>query len=361
MERIVDYLILFFCSTILLLSTYNDTNAIVPICIAISFTCFSIYFDSFFIVFIIYIAFCALSIVIPSLMFFSPLILYKFFNQIYIYVCLLYGFVFFYNYSELNIVKLVAIIAVIILAYLLKYRTDKFTDEKERFQIIREKLNDYNTNLNLKNNELLEKQDYEITNATLNERNRIAREIHDSVGHILSCSILQIAALSSITKDESTKSYLDNINKTLTDGMNSIRSSIHNIHDDSINLNMKLKELVDGFEFCAINYSYDIDDDFTAKAKYAIIYVVKESLTNIMKHSNSTLVKISISQNPAFYKIDINDNGTNIVNNNKNQGMGTISIYDRISALNGTINITKNNGYRIYITIPVKRKDKENG
>ena len=162
-----------------------------------------------------------------------------------------------------------------------------------------------------------------------------------------------------ITNDETTKEYLQNINKTLTDGMNSIRSSIHNIHNESIDLNLKLKELTDGFDFCKIEYSYDIQDDFSIKAKYAIIFIIKEALTNIIKHSNATLVKISIIQNPAFYKIDIHDNGTNInaTQTKKSQGMGTISIYDRISSLNGTINITKTDGYRIYITFPIDNKN----
>ena len=45
--------------------------------------------------------------------------------------------------------------------------------------------------LTQKNKDLLEKQDYEIHVATLKERNRIAREIHDNVGHMLSRSLLQ--------------------------------------------------------------------------------------------------------------------------------------------------------------------------
>ena len=53
-----------------------------------------------------------------------------------------------------------------------------------------------------KNKELLEKQDYEIQVATLNERNRIAREIHDSVGHLLSRSILQLGALKAVHRQE---------------------------------------------------------------------------------------------------------------------------------------------------------------
>ncbi len=54
--------------------------------------------------------------------------------------------------------------------------------------------------LSQKNKALQEKQDYEIYNATLKERNRIAREIHDNVGHVLSRSILMMLPAKPSTK-----------------------------------------------------------------------------------------------------------------------------------------------------------------
>ncbi len=362
MARLLDYIILFLCSTIFFLTFRIEYQPVICICIAISITCFSIYFNNFLINITLYLLFFVISFIVPGLMFFSPLILYKFFNQSYMYVTLLYAVVYYYHFDSSYIIQFVAIFFLLLLAFILKYRTDLYLDKAERFDRIRTNLTDYNTTLNLRNRELMEKQDYEITNATLNERNRIAREIHDSVGHILSSSILQIAALTAITKDETVKECLQNINNTLTDGMNSIRASIHNIHEDSVDLNIKLKELVNGFQFCDISYKYEIDRDFSIKAKYTIIFIVKEALTNIIKHSNATHAEISITQTPAFYKIDIHDNGTNISSSNSKtgkQGMGTISIYDRIAALNGTINITKNDGYRIYITFPVEMNKPE--
>ena len=58
------------------------------------------------------------------------------------------------------------------------------------------------------------RQDYEINLATLNERNRIARDIHDNVGHLLTRSILQIGALLTIYKDNTIKEGLNSIKDT---------------------------------------------------------------------------------------------------------------------------------------------------
>lgn len=71
---------------------------------------------------------------------------------------------------------------------------------------------------------------------TLRERNRIAREIHDNVGHMLSRSILQMGALITIHKEEPLHGQLAGVGETLNQAMNSIRESVHDLHDESIDL-----------------------------------------------------------------------------------------------------------------------------
>ena len=65
-----------------------------------------------------------------------------------------------------------------------------------------------------KNRTLMEKQDYEIYTATLRERNRIAREIHDNVGHLLSRSILLAGAAKTVNRDETLSPTLDSLDQT---------------------------------------------------------------------------------------------------------------------------------------------------
>lgn len=92
------------------------------------------------------------------------------------------------------------------------------------------------TQLVEKNKAMQRNQDYEIYLATLKERNRIAREIHDNVGHMLTRSILQLGALSVINKDKTVGEAINDLSGTLNTAMTSIRSSVHDLHDDSIAL-----------------------------------------------------------------------------------------------------------------------------
>ena len=66
-----------------------------------------------------------------------------------------------------------------------------------------------------KNRALIEKQNYEIYAATLRERNRIAREIHDNVGHVLSRTILLTGAAKALNKDQNLEPILDGLDDSL--------------------------------------------------------------------------------------------------------------------------------------------------
>lgn len=215
--------------------------------------------------------------------------------------------------------------------------------------------------LKSRNQSLLKKQDYEIYNATLKERNRIAREIHDNVGHLLSRSILLTGALKAVNKDENCKEPLNNLHEALDQAMTSIRESVHNLHDESVNLKESIENIVNNFNFCSIDFTYDMGTDIPREIKFSFISIVKEGLNNIYKHSNATNASILLREHPAMYQLVIKDNGTTakntdtrkyILETGNNPGIGINNINSRISLLNGSLQIHTNNGFCIFITIP---------
>lgn len=96
-------------------------------------------------------------------------------------------------YSEKISVKiLMSLLLGCIIAAFMEYNTRKYITLKEEFRRTKDDSEERNLLLAEKNKMILEKQDYEIETAILKERNRIAREIHDNVGHVLSRSILLV-------------------------------------------------------------------------------------------------------------------------------------------------------------------------
>ena len=97
--------------------------------------------------------------------------------------------------------------------------------------------------MEIENLTILENREYEVKNAVLSERNRIARDIHDNLGHLLTRCILQLGALTLSVKDENLKSNLNSISNTMNLAMNEVRYSIYNIHSSSVNIDHEIKNL----------------------------------------------------------------------------------------------------------------------
>lgn len=252
-----------------------------------------------------------------------------------------------------------------ILSFFLWLYAEKYQTLYQDFHQIRDDSEEHALLLSEKNKALLEKQDYEIYAATLRERNRIAREIHDNVGHVLSRSILMTAACKTINKNDALDPLLGNLEESLNSAMNSIRSSVHDLHDDAVDLEDAIKGLVKDFTFCPVNLTYDMSRQIPREVKYSLISITKEGLSNVMRHSNAGSVDILLREHPALYQLCIEDNGTpengipdiqtgSDSNKAKNTsgGMGLSNIRDRAKALGGTVQITQENGFRIFVTIP---------
>jgi len=194
-------------------------------------------------------------------------------------------------------------------------------------------------------------QDNEVHVATLKERNRIAREIHDNVGHLLSRSLLMMGAIETVNKDENLKEPLSVLKSTLSDAMDSCRVSVHDLHDESIDLQGNLENLVKDFTFCTATLEYSAGSKINKDIKYCVITMVKEALSNVSVHSNATNVKIYFREHTNMYQLLIEDNGTVSINSD-GTGIGLNNMHDRISSLGGTLYITNDSGFRIFATIP---------
>lgn len=236
-------------------------------------------------------------------------------------------------------------------AFLLRMRTTSLLRTQAEYRTLRDSTKEFSLRLENKNKDLMEKQDYEIRLATLNERNRIAREIHDNVGHLLSSSILQVGALQAVNQDPRLAGGLSTLRDTLSHAMDSIRQSVHNLHEESIDLYPQLDGLVKQFSFCPIKLDYEVEGSMRQEVKYCFITIVKEALSNIIRHSNATRVTITVREHPALYQLIIQDNGSQSTPP-ASGGLGLRSIADRVEALRGNLNIDRKNGFQLFISVP---------
>ncbi|HAW16059.1 MAG TPA: hypothetical protein DCW41_05075 [Clostridiales bacterium] len=211
--------------------------------------------------------------------------------------------------------------------------------------------------------EIMKNSDNEIYLARLKERNRIAREIHDNVGHMITRVIVQLQAIKIINRDEDVAKQLDSVGETLDLAMTGIRKSVHELHDDSIDLSIGLHDTVsvlkDRFD-TDVRTSIDSPSDNAFKTN--ILAIVKEGVTNISKYSTGNKVLIELVENVTFWRLKIWDNGKNKereyyigendVSGLTGDGIGLQNIGARAKAMGGRAMVRSDgNGFMVLVTI----------
>ena len=204
--------------------------------------------------------------------------------------------------------------------------------------------------LKRKHRELLASQDHEVHVATLRERNRIARDIHDNVGHGLSRAILQTGALQALNQDPKLTMFLEGLLETLNQSMDSIRGSVHDLKDDAMDLHEAAGKVLAQAP-CQVHFDYDISSVVGNEVKFCFLTILKEALTNIAKHSDASEIQVTMQEHPALYQLLIWDNGGE-KKAVPGKGIGLLNIEERVSALNGYCHFSYQNGFRIFITVP---------
>lgn len=351
MIELVDKIVIFIACLTLYIIDAGYGISVIPVIAALTVSSLNSYFDkrAFRVACMLgYLTVCQFQ---PQFLIFIPLVCYDNFVTRDQFLCLVAVIPYISHLEDCSETLLLVIVLLMGISYLLRYRTLNFITLKNQYMQFRDMSKENSILLEKKNSELMEKQDYEINMATLNERNRIAMEIHDNVGHLLSRCLLQIGALMAINRDENLKENLSSIKNTLSQAMDSIRSSVHNLHDESIDLYSQINGLVDNFKFCPVHLDYDISGSPEKKLKYCFISIVKEALSNIIKHSNATEVTVALREHPALYQLIIQDNGK-VRDYSLENGIGLNNISERVRTLNGNLHINIENGFKIFISIP---------
>lgn len=363
MQFITDKMILWAACLLLYLISYPAVYSPVHILLFIILTCLCTYTENHRIKLALFLLALGLCQFWPPCLLLMPLVYYDVVYEIYGNFVFLLLIPLFMNFTEYSVKALASLLLLFVLTTFMKHKSFQYLKMKREYNEQRDTSKELSLLQEERNQSLLENQDYEINVATLNERNRISKEIHDNIGHILSRALLQIGALLMITKDETEKEGLISLKTSLSQGMDSIRLSIHNMYDESIDLFTSIETLTKDFTFCPVNFDYDVRNTPDVKLKYAFIAITKEALSNVMKHSDATKVQISLREHPAMYQLIISDNGhiteekrikLKALDNSQNyfDGMGVQNMLDRVRGFQGIMNLSADNGFKIFISIP---------
>lgn len=305
-----------------------------------------------------YVLFCTAACLWPPLFLFLPLAAYDGMEQTFQQCRYLWLFPLLRGLTLQPPLTFFTCAALCVLAVYLELQFARYQNLLQEYHRVRDDTTETALLLRQKNTELIKSQDYEVELATLAERNRIAREIHDNVGHLLTRSILQVSALLVVhSSNTELKEPLLAVKDTLSDAMDNVRQSVHDLHEESINLKHQLTRLTNDFTFCPVRLTFD-SAPLPKELNYAFIAIVKEALSNIARHSNATRATVSVLEHPSLYQLQIHDNGT-LQTQDCQEGIGLSNMEERVRALDGNFHIDRTNGFKIFISIPKREKNYE--
>lgn len=320
-------------------------------------------------------AYIMVAVFVPSFMPFAPLAFYDIARRVrreHAWVALGAGAIFvcaLVTYAHAGALPTRALLLTAILsvaATLLSLRTAQLEREQERMRRTRDELQERALALEARNRDLADRQDYEVELATLAERARIAREIHDNVGHQLTRASLQAEALRVVHANEpGVAADFADVKRTVYEALQLVRSSVHALNDNAANLSVQIERIVKGarsdggpqieLEVLTEHAPANVANCFAA--------ILREALSNTMRHARAQNVTVRCMEHPSFYQLIVTDDGagaTPVNSRNAAEGMGLGSMRERVEALGGTFTAGPRAGapgWRVFATVPKQQGD----
>lgn len=195
--------------------------------------------------------------------------------------------------------------------------------------------------------------------ATLEERNRIARDIHDSLGHLLVGLNAQMEASLALWQDNPERAYkfLAKAKQLGSDALQATRESVSSLRSDPLqgrSLLAAIDLLTQEFyrttgiqPICQLH----LPNSLSNRINTVVYRIVQEGLTNICKHAHPTVVRLQIQCTATNLSLTLQDDGQGFLINANRAGYGLQGMQERVHALQGTLNITSELGTGCCITV----------
>jgi signal transduction histidine kinase len=202
-----------------------------------------------------------------------------------------------------------------------------------------------------------------IIEAEERERSRIAQELHDGLGQMLSTARLNVAGLEdSITEED--REWLGKSLRSIDDACVEVRHISHNMMPSALirlGLMPAIQELVNNIntsKSLKVNLEANVSGSLGKSLDITIYRIIQEVLNNMIRHSKADRIHLDIHRGNETLHINIKDNGVGFDASKlkESKGMGWKNIFSRVSMMNGDINVSSepSRGTAVFIRLKLK-------
>jgi two-component system, NarL family, sensor histidine kinase DesK len=193
------------------------------------------------------------------------------------------------------------------------------------------------------------------------ERMRIARDLHDTLGHTLSLLTLKSQLVGKMVQPqpESAIKEAKEMEEISRAALKQVRELVSDMR--AITIREAIVEVQTTLQAAGIEaeITIEMDDGEVALLTQNIISLcLKEAVTNIVKHSAATYSKIMIQQHPGTIELTVQDNGRGL-EGGYSQGNGLKGMRERLELVDGKWSISSSGGATLHIVAPIIRKERQ--
>lgn len=202
-----------------------------------------------------------------------------------------------------------------------------------------------------------------IINAEENERRRIAAELHDGVGQMMSAAKMNLSAIENEIsfKDESQKMSFEKVIGMMDESCKEVRSVSHQMMPNALlksGLATAVREFIDKIDSRIIKinlYAEGLNERLDADVETVLYRVIQECVNNVIKHSGANNLDISLIKDADGIAATVEDNGRGFDTKDKQkfEGIGLKNISSRVAFLKGTVDFDSSPGKGTLVAIHV--------
>jgi len=202
--------------------------------------------------------------------------------------------------------------------------------------------------------------------AAAQERNRIARNIHDSLGHALTALNMQLQAAVELWKQKDTDrvgGFLEQAQTLGIDAMREVRQVVGAMREEEAQPKQEfataIETLVHDFQDStqiSVELKMDVSTAVPASISYTLYRIVQEALTNIYKHAHPRRVEIEIASRSNAVQVHVTDDGCGFDRNESSRsGFGLKGMKERVGVLGGRLEVVAEpgKGCRVFVEMPL--------
>ena len=218
------------------------------------------------------------------------------------------------------------------------------------FSLLVGSVNIYYAERRRQNQKLLRAQDEVERMAKIAERERIARDLHDILGHTLSVIVIKSELAARIAEKDPARAIreIQDVERISRDALAQVRSTVRGYQGSLL---AEVNQATSALEAAGVKVSCDfVSTTLPASHEGVLALALREGVTNVIRHARAHSCDVHLRQKNGAYELEIKDDGCGELGP---EGVGLSGMRQRVEALGGSLQRETASGTRLIVSLPV--------